>query len=238
MDASALTSYSARCVLPTLAELARFDPHELLWVGDWKGNIRNQQDLSMPMRYADQKEHTSLVVKSELLCKMRRVVQCNAQTSARWDRLSNFTCPRHIPSLGTSSPAKQLISSSAIGLPPPGLPDHAQPRSKALDPRRPMIRIPPPPPPQFQRIQVSRWTVPGVQRLLSKGIRGHLHLCRPLQLQAKRWHTVCNRGLCSPELGTGLEDAFGTGKQWSPRCFQKLPAECRRRWQDLSTNGS
>jgi hypothetical protein len=34
MEAAAVTSYSARRVLPTIAELARFDPHEMLrWPG-------------------------------------------------------------------------------------------------------------------------------------------------------------------------------------------------------------
>ena len=67
--------------------------------------------------------------------------------------------------------------------------------------------------------------------LLSKGSHGHLHVCKPFPLQARRWHTLCNRGLKDPEYGVSLHEAFGTGRPWSPRCFSKLPQACKDKWQ-------
>ena len=66
-------SYSARQVLPTLAELLRFSDHELLSVGDWQGVASNMpsltttsQDIPMPLRYSATKLDTSAAVKLEL----------------------------------------------------------------------------------------------------------------------------------------------------------------------------
>ena len=206
MDSSALTSYSARRVLPTIAELARFDPHELLLVGDWKSKRGGQEDLSMPMRYADQKEHTSLVVKTELPRIMRRVFQCNAQTNASWDRLSNL-----FPARDTSrrlAKAALLERSSALRVDQADdvrAGEQSSGSSSSDDSSSDSSS-------SVSTDSSEHVDSSNVQWLLSKGSRGHLHLCRPLQLQAKRCHTACNRGLCSPELGTGLDDAFSAGK--------------------------
>ena len=232
MDSAALTSYSARRVLPTIAELARFDPHELLLVGDWKSKKGGQEDLSMTMRYADQKEHTSLVVKTKLLCIMRRVFQCNTQTNASWDRLSKL-----FPAGDTSrrfAKAALLERSSALRVEQADNVrggEQSSGSSSSDDSSSDSSS-------SVSKDSSEHVDSSNVQWLLSKGSRGHMLLCRPLQLQAKRWHTACNRGLCGPELGTGLDDALSTGKDWSPRCFQKLPVECRLRWQNLRTNGS
>ena len=220
MEASALTSYSARRVLPTIAELGRFDPHELLLVG-WKGKRRSQEDLSMPMRYADQKEHTGLAVKTELVCVMRRVCQCGAQTSASWDRLSNLFPDRQVSRRLAAAALQQSLGT--LGVFPEEQCDSAQdieqsPTSSASSDSDSDSSE------SVSTGSTEQTDSSNVQWVLSKGRKGHLHLCRPLQLQVKRWRTMCNRGLCTPDLGTGLEDAFSTGKAWSPRCYQTLSA--------------
>lgn len=93
VEACTLTSYSARRVLPTVAELARFDPHEMLLVGDWKGARGACPDLSMPLRYADQKLHTSLAIKTELVCIMN-FVYYHGSPNSPWAELSEHFPPR------------------------------------------------------------------------------------------------------------------------------------------------
>ena len=229
-DASAFTSYSARRALPTIAELCKMDPHELLLVGDWKGKRCEQTDLSMPLRYADQKLHTSLCVKSELVCILRHAQMSGASPEMAWDKVSDFFPPRN----ESRKQAAQMLKS---GLPSIYLPADVAPQScdtssgssgstsrsgsdcssdsdgSSTDEAHPSPEE--------------------VQWLLSKGCKSHLHLCRPLGLQSKRWHTVCNRGLLAPQIGTGLEDAIDTGKPWSPRCYNSLSAICKTRWREL-----
>ena len=231
MDAALLTSYSARRVLPTIAELARLDPHEMLLVGDWKGARKECLDISMPMRYADQKLHTSLCVKTELVCIIQHVSRHGHATDT-WDGLSaNFP-----PRLESKRLASHVLQNgrAAIYLPEDGglLPDpnrdldssSASPSTSGSDS-------------DSSSSDTQAEECHEIQRLLSKGRQGHLHVCKPLQSQTERWHTHCNRGLKDPDVGVGLEDAFSTGRPWSPRCFNHLPKKLQKAWQDMGHSG-
>ena len=225
MNAALLTSYSARRVLPTIAELVRLDPHEMLLVGDWKGARGDFPDISMPMRYADQKLYTSLSVKTELVCVIQHVAR-QGHAIDTWDGLS-----AHFPSrLESKRLASHVLQNgrAAIYLPEDGgpLPDSnpdlasssGSPSTSDTDSNSSSSDT------QAEECQEIQW-------LLSKGRQGHLHFCKPFQLQTKRWHTHCNRGL--KDVGVGLEDAFSTGRPWSPRCFNHLPKKLQKAWQDM-----
>eukprot|EP00435_Cladocopium_sp_Y103_P072039 s1255_g39.t1 len=228
MEAAAVTSYSARRVFPTIAELARLDPHELLLVGDWKGARKGGQDISMPLRYADQKLHTSLSVKTELVCIIQHVSAQNPAHSD-WAELSGFFPPR----LVSRQQAAHVLQNgrAAIYLPEPVAAvrgnDHSSSSSDSSTSDTDSDSS------SVDTVANEAADSSEVQWLLSKGPKGHLHICKPLQLQTKRWHTQCNRGLKDPDIGVGLEDAFSTGRQWSPRCFSSLPKQLQNIWQDM-----
>ena len=226
MDAALLTSYSARRVLPTIAELARFDPHEMLLVGDWKGARGECPDTSMPMRYADQKLHTSLCVKTELVCIVQHASR-HGHLTDNWDGLSKVFPSRTESRQQASHVLKN--GRAAIYLPEDSWPllpkrdfssSSASPSTSDTDSDSSSSDT------QVEECQEMQW-------LLSKGRHGHLHICKPLQLQTKRWHTHCNRGLKDPEVGVGLQDAFSTGRSWSPRCFSHLPPKLQKAWQAM-----
>eukprot|EP00439_Symbiodinium_sp_Y106_P041843 s864_g5.t1 len=229
-EASELSSYSARRVLPTVAELCRIDPHEMLLVGDWQSKRGQHADLSMPLRYADQKLHTSLCVKTELVCVMRHALVTGASAAWGWDKLSES-----FPSRPESR--RQASEILKNGLPAIYLPESqtAEPGIERQDASSGSSSSSSSSSPTSDSDGESTVdTDPSeVQWLLSKGCKGHLHLCKPLALQSKRWHTVCNRGLSMPEVGKGLEDALDTGRHWSPRCFRALPSACQARWQEM-----
>ena len=69
----------------------------------------------MPLRYADQKLHTSLCNKTELACVTRHVLNSDAQTSLGWDKLSEVFPSRRVAKQEASRLLK--MGSAAMYLP-------------------------------------------------------------------------------------------------------------------------
>ena len=60
---------------------------------------------------------------------------------------------------------------------------------------------------------------------LASGPKGRLHL-------ASGGHLCCGRSLRLPESGLSLSNAYSANRQWSPRCWQQLPALAQTWWTD------
>ena len=65
-------------------------------------------------------------------------------------------------------------------------------------------------------VTVPITTAESLQRLRIKGARGHFHIA------VSGDTTYCGRKLHMPEVGATLDEATGTGRDWSPRCLTRL----------------
>jgi hypothetical protein len=102
-DIAAITTYSARRLAPTIADLARFDSGARVKLGGWKDQRGEgadlgleQRRLAMPDRYSDQALHVENVVKCEVVHSVREAVKRagEAAPSLDWQQLSQFL-PAH-----------------------------------------------------------------------------------------------------------------------------------------------
>jgi len=66
-----------------------------------------------------------------------------------------------------------------------------------------------------------------VEWILSKGACGRLHIADLLEGDGR---TACGRCLARPQIGTSIQLALSTDKQWSPRCFKLLKDADRSEW--------
>ena len=62
--------------------------------------------------------------------------------------------------------------------------------------------------------------------VLAKGAKGRLHFGSSCDL-------ACGRRLAMPESGIGMIEAAKCGREWSPRCFARLPDKAKQLWEKL-----
>jgi len=204
--------------------------------------------LAMPMLYSDHKMLMQLRVKHELMEGVRLASASlrSAQGSAAafdpdWDAIS-----AHWPRREDTSAATDAVFLAAQGGQAKRTADGSATPAAAV-PATPFLVPAPASPAQVRSSSsssqassctasssswssssssqrpVSTQCCPQLPWLLSKGRKGHLHLCS----EEGGSRTLCGRNLRRPESGSGLEDAIATDKRWSPRCFGALPQEAR-----------
>ena len=71
--------------------------------------------------------------------------------------------------------------------------------------------------------EVYPLAVSKMQWQMASGAHGRLHM-------VEAGECACQRILRRPEHGTGIADALATGRQWSPRCWEKLHPAAKSWW--------
>ena len=219
------TTYSARRLLPSLAEFSKLEPAELLRLGGWAGDrgedLRKlSQELAMPTRYSEQKVTSSGLIKCELIMaakiawdrsrKASQVVE-----SPTWEQLLAFWPPR--------DSAKELVH-DLLQKPPCSIADPASDSDDGdASDASGDESFSSAPDDSEQSSDVSDVDTSLVPWFLAKGKKGMLHLAGAGDVDNC---TLCGRKLNQPTMGFGLAAATATGMSWSPRCKARLPADC------------
>ena len=185
--------------MPTVAELSRLSPVELSRIGDWVGVKENK--LQMPLRYADAKTESTLLVKLELRESLAHAAGAAPDPAASWAQLARHFLDREegkkraqtiFATVEASAPVvADAVLPIAWSLPEPtvdpkgGDEDDSSSAGSSSDGRDSCHEV------DSDQLQ---W-------FLSSGKRGHLHLAN---LAAdKPWVTLCGRCLRNPSPGVG-----------------------------------
>jgi hypothetical protein len=221
--------YSARRVLPTLAHRMKFSDGERLDVGGW-----SKSSLSMPQRYSEAKSDEQADLRTELvkmashaLCKL---MVANPRPTAALELGWSYTeiwncfpargtttnlcdmkdavqwCSRMFPGIGSCS--YDNVAATA----PFAVDSDSEPLSDSSTESEASDNA-------SDRPCELRW-------LLAKGSKGCLHKAH----ETDAFYTTCGRCLRFPEEGAGLQEALGTDRLWSPRCFGSLDAHQKDWW--------
>ena len=195
-----VTTYSARRVLPSIADMARVSTEDALAVGGWSDPslAAASSRRSMPQLYAAMRTVTSMKVK-------RKLVKCTAERlqgyslikeDPTWESLA-----RDWPNLvnAAAGDTKAETDSEDVSATSEGSSSSAD--EEIVDPDD----------------STFAW-------LTSVGKHGRVHLCGG---ECDGFTTACGRTLKRPNMGFSVRDSLSTGVPWSPRCFGKLPKAAR-----------
>ena len=225
--------YSFRRILPTLAHRASFNVSERIDVGAWISK-EEKTEAAMPQLYSEAKLTMQSLRKSELVYLANQCfakIISNPETSinftwelafAHWpDRPKNFT---HVSALQDSSAKlgkKTLQSDSDSG----SLHDSSDSSDSSSENMSDMFGSE-----SDNDREAEGELYPSflndVSWQLAAGPKGKLHLCEGDSL-------CCGRTLRLPESGTSLASAYETKRDWSPRCWQKLPPKAQLWWNEI-----
>jgi hypothetical protein len=210
--------YCARRILPTLADLARYEPSERLDTGGWF-SAADKARVSMPDRYSSGRQFTIATLKHNLVqsaaeaYRAARVKQPNADNPS-WEELFKYW-PKG-PRYDLRTEEKEEV--------PKKLPMEAQPdddnSSSSSDDEEPPQPVPDETLPDDHK---------EVHWQLSQGKKGRRHVINCGE-------RACGRTLHLPEDGQGLYSAAATGHKWSPRCFVALPESAKEWWQNQAND--
>ena len=199
-SSKSVTTYSARRVLPSIADMTRVSTEDALAVGGWSDPAlaATSSRRSMPQLYAAMRTITSMKVK-------RKLVHCTAlrlkgfsliKDDPTWESLA-----RDWPTLAEAAAGdtKAETDSDDVSATSEGSSSSADAESVDLDD------------------STVAW-------LTSVGKRGRVHLCGA---ECDGFTTACGRRLQRPNMGFSIRDSLSVGVPWSPRCFGKLPKAAR-----------
>ena len=224
-----VSSYSARRILPSIADALRLDPADRSNVGVWSGGARvKQPDLTMPNMYSEFRLQAVAASRTKVLTSMREGLQSYAARMGRDTKLSRCSLPglmagallqwTEVAQLG-STPGSGARRGSSQGV-------RAVRRASSVASSVVEVGVFP-----GRRAGSAsgdshaghlRWVLAGP----SRGGLSRLHLLR----EEGDGLICCGKALRSSiGSGVGLEAAGETGADWSPRCRAHA-----RRWESMS----
>ena len=224
--------YSFRRVLPTLAHRAAFNVSERLDVGAWVSK-EEKAEAAMPQLYSEAKLTMQALKKAELIFLANQTfttILGNSDVSinfnwelafAKWpDRPKNFTHTfdasassiKPLKDLDKVAPESNSFSSDGSGS-SSGDSDISDMFGSETDNDR------------AAEDELYPACLNDIEWQLAAGPKGRLHL-------SSGGHLCCGRTLRLPEHGVSLSNAYSANREWSPRCWQQLPALAQTWWKD------
>jgi hypothetical protein len=236
-----ITSYSARRILPTVAERRGFTPIERLSVGGWKGAeaLELRKQMSIPDRYADHRLQTALELKRDCLTGLQLGLRKAGPPSMKWDwkQAIDSMAPRSEARLSATTSTLQASSSSTCTLDRLGdVPEAPRGQQCSDDSSGASTANPEDPSESDESSESADSSQPcgpeEVEWLLATSRGGRLHL---LGSALDDTRARCGRRLRQPRDGVGLESAASDSAraEWSPRCWGKLHKSQRKAWKQL-----
>jgi len=263
-ELTVLTRHAFRHGLVTIAQRAQLAPRVLVSLGLWGSQAGDQEAkmlvrrLAMPLLYAAERLTTMATGKTELVRATGMALVQYARTvhgikTKRVD-LNQFNCnPRFTPSLDdlvpywpTQEEARAFTAESIACRRGNRKPDSSIQQIEAAT-SEPLEDAE-----VASEAELDESESSGTETSSSSGAEqlsgsdsicwvctqestGRLHMLDPGASEildgAK---TTCGRRLRLPVIGTGLAEAIEADRQWSPRCFARLPRIVVDKWRELS----